>query len=290
MVSVLERRVNYARGHATLYITALSIALVLVDPACLIFWAGGAYDRIVAPTGRVGVACSAAFLAYLLIDTAVALSCRQHFRRSMGSLYLHHALVGVGVAAFLLPSPPRGFFFYVWGEALTACRLLPPWSRFRARSGVFAFRRALWLYLICRDAWFFSMLCQRYGLLYAVLPISVAFLLLGLDCMWWREHVRSGQSTHGCRAAHDEASADAPLCTSSPQPGTGSRGDGSAKPILLVDGALDNGTATPDERLQTLDLEAATDVSDEQQRALVPWSKGHRSSLEDSLRAWHSAV
>lgn len=50
-------------------------------------------------------------------------------RRSMMSVHLHHAVVMLGVAAYLFPSPPQGFFCYLWGEALTACRVLPPTAR-----------------------------------------------------------------------------------------------------------------------------------------------------------------
>ena len=72
----------------------------------------------------------------------VAVVFRRHFRRSMGFVYLHHVLCATGVLFFVYPSPPRGFFLYIWGEALTACRVLPPASRWRARSAAFAFRRA----------------------------------------------------------------------------------------------------------------------------------------------------
>ena len=35
----------------------------------------------------------------------------------------------------MFPSPPRALFMYMWGEALTACRILPAGPyRWRARS------------------------------------------------------------------------------------------------------------------------------------------------------------
>lgn len=187
-----EHCVNSVRGWCCLLVTVGSIAVVLEEPASLVFWADGAYATISAPTGPFGFILAASFLAYLLVDTAVGIVCRHQFRRSMGAVFLHHALVGVAVAAFLVPSPPRGFFLYVWGEALTASRLLPPQSRFQARSVIFALRRTLWLYCGARDIWFFETTAAKFGYLPALVPPAIAVLLLFLDVMWWREHVRSG--------------------------------------------------------------------------------------------------
>lgn len=190
--TAFEHRVNVTRGYATLVITLWSIAIVLEEPACLAFWLKHAYVLNAAPTGWFGLGCSALFLAYLVIDTVIGILCRHRFRRSMGAVFLHHAFVGIAVAAFMLPSPPRGFFLYVWGEALTACRLLPPATRWPARSFVFAFRRALWIYVFARDAFFFEATRRRFGLGCALLPPFCAALLLALDLMWWQEHAKSG--------------------------------------------------------------------------------------------------
>lgn len=143
-----------------------------------------------------GFATSSAFLAYLVVDSAIGIACRHQFRRGMGAVLVHHVAVGIAVAAFLLPSPPRGFFLYVWGEALTACRLLPPQPRWWARSVAFAFRRMLWVYVLCRDLTFVPHTAAMFGKLGAALPPLIALLLLCLDCAWWREHRRSGADMH----------------------------------------------------------------------------------------------
>ena len=147
VTSAIEHRVNFMRGWSTLLTTAASVILVLEAPACLAFWRPGAYERVVAPTGTPGIICCTFFLAYLIVDSVVGVVFRAHFRRAMGAVYVHHGVVGIAVAAFLLPSPPRGFFPYVWGEVLTACRILPPGARWRARSAAFALRRVLWLFV-----------------------------------------------------------------------------------------------------------------------------------------------
>ena len=59
------------------------------------------------------------------------------------------------------------------------------------RSIVFGFRRALWIYLICRDVYLYEQISSRYGRITALLPPMVAALLLVLDRMWWREHAAS---------------------------------------------------------------------------------------------------
>ena len=202
--SPFEHRVNLARGYCTLAITLWSVAIVLADPYCLIFWQQDAYHRNTSETGWFGLGCSVAFLVYLISDMAVGLACRKHFRRGMGAVFLHHVLVAVAVTAFLVPSPPRGFFLYVWGEALTAVRLLPPAPRWHARSAVFGFRRMLWFYVLIRDIWFFEWTSQRYGLFNAVVPPTIAVLLLGLDFMWWREHAESGKRRHAPRSRDEE--------------------------------------------------------------------------------------
>ena len=105
--TAFEHHVNVTRGYATLVITLWSIAIVLEEPACLAFWLKHAYALNAAPTGWFGLGCSALFLAYLVIDTAIGILCRHRFRRSMGAVFLHHGAVGIAVAAFMLPSPPR---------------------------------------------------------------------------------------------------------------------------------------------------------------------------------------
>ena len=191
MVSAFEARVNNVRGYACLLITVLSVGLGLNDLKIFFFWRDDAYAANTERTGVVGLATSLIFLAYLLVDSLVGILCRAKFRRSMNAVLLHHVVVGIGVLAFLLPSPPRGFFLYVWGEALTACRLLPPGPRWHARTAVFAFRRALWLFLVARDIAFFQRSSQVYGVAAAIVPPCVALLLLALDAVWWREHARS---------------------------------------------------------------------------------------------------
>ena len=75
-------------------------------------------------------------------DTLIAFLMRSHLQRSLGPLYIHHTIVVVGVLCYMFPSPPRALFMYMWGEALTACRILPAGPyRWRARSLVFALRR-----------------------------------------------------------------------------------------------------------------------------------------------------
>ena len=201
--SSFENSVNLARGHATLYITAASCYLVLSKPTCLLFWTEDGYALNVAKTGVLGLATSAVFLIYLLIDTLVGIVCRHKFRRPMTAVIIHHLVVGIGVAAFLMPAPPRGFFLYVWGEALTACRLLPLEPRYHARNLVFACRRLLWCYLLARDVCFFGATRERYGVIGASVPPLVAILLLGLDEMWWREHARSRAGGRHKRAPSD---------------------------------------------------------------------------------------
>jgi hypothetical protein len=197
-----ERRVNTCRGGCTAIVTLLSISIVLADVRCLAFWRPGAYEENARRTGWLGFATAALFLVYLFVDTVVGVVWRAEFRRSMSAVYLHHAVVAVGVVAFLSPSPPRGFFPYVWGEALTAVRLLPPAPRHAARTAVFALRRVLWLYLLARDASFFPMTAARWGPAVATVPPLVAVLLLGLDCLWWREHSKSGGGgAHASREA-----------------------------------------------------------------------------------------
>lgn len=202
VATVFEERVNLMRGYATFVITLASFQIVLVEPHCLLFWTAQGYALNVAQTGVVGLCTAALFLLYLLVDTVVGICCRHRFRRSMNAVLLHHVVVGVGIAAFLIPAPPRGFFLYVWGELLTACRLLPAGLRFRARHFVFAGRRVLWLFLLLRDVTFFRETRTRYGLIGASVPPLVAILLLGLDTLWWREHARSDRGA--ARVADDK--------------------------------------------------------------------------------------
>ena len=199
VATAFEHRVNEARGYSCLVITAASCWIVGSHPHCLLFWRPDAYALISARTGMLGLATSAFFLLYLAVDTLLGIACRHNFRRSMNAVFVHHLVVGVGLASFLLPSPPRGLFLYVLGEALTACRLLPPGPRWHARSAVFAGRRCLWLYLLCRDVYLFDATAKRFGTAVATLPPLVSILLLGLDCIWWREHSRNarfGEARH----------------------------------------------------------------------------------------------
>ena len=195
--SPFEATVNWWRGLCTAVITLAAFVIVLAEPRCLLYWRDGAYELNAEGTGLPGTLTSVLFLLYLLIDSTIGCVCRQRFRRSMLSVHCHHAVVGVAVAGFLLPSPPRGFFLYVWGEALTAVRLLPPRQRFHARTCVFAGRRCLWLYLLIRDYSFYSATAARFGGVAAVVPMAVALLLLALDYNWWREHARSGAGGAG---------------------------------------------------------------------------------------------
>ena len=198
-----ERRVNTWRGWACLGFTGAAAGIVLARPRDLLFLRR---TSCYSETGRAGVLLSAAFLAYLGIDSAVAILWRSKFRRSMTAVHAHHALVALGTAAYLLPSPPRGFFMYIWGEALTACRVLPPAPRYRARGVVFAGRRCLWLYLIARDLWWTRHLRTSRGLLCCVVPPLLAAALLGLDDVWWRQHA----ATLPPRALPHEARVAAP--------------------------------------------------------------------------------
>ncbi|KAL1521957.1 hypothetical protein AB1Y20_021603 [Prymnesium parvum] len=190
VTSALERQVNTWRGWSCLLITAASIAIVLADPRCFSFW--DEHPAVFEPTGLPGLLLSSTFVAYLAVDALVSFVWRKHFRRSMGAVYLHHLSVGLAVLAFLRPSPPRGFFFYVWGEVLTACRVLPPAPRWRARHAAFAFRRPLWLYLLARDIYLFPKTSLRRGVALSLIPPAISLLLLGLDAVWWAEHAKAG--------------------------------------------------------------------------------------------------
>jgi len=201
-----EHTVNSWRGYCTLAITVGAIAEVLEDPASLAFWQGeSALERIDAPTGRSGLVVSGAFLLYLAVDMMVGVVCRHRFRRSMGAVYLHHVGCLVPTAYFILPSPPRGYFLYVWGEALTAVRVLSPVARWHARGVVFACRRVtpslhlpacppereresrprpaasadrlvrvrrqvLWTYLLCRDLYLWEDTAEIFGGAAATMP------------------------------------------------------------------------------------------------------------------------
>jgi hypothetical protein len=177
-----EERVNTWRGACCLLITLGSLWLVLQHPSNLLFWLSP--EETFAPTGTLGFALAAAFGCYLAVDLAITLAFRSRFRRAMTAVYVHHVAVGLGVAGYLHPSPPRAFFVYVWGEALTACRLLPPALRWRARHVVFAFRRVTWLYLVIRDTYSLGILHARWGLPVAVLAPVLCMVLLYLDHGW----------------------------------------------------------------------------------------------------------
>ena len=214
-VSPIEQQVNVWRGWCCVVITAWAMLIVLAEPQSFVFWqpARGLPCLAFEETGAPGLVLSASFGTYLIVDCCVAFIWRAHFRRSMGAVYLHHVAVAVGVAAFLLPSPPRGFFMYVWGEALTACRVLPPAVRFRGRSAVFAFRRVLWIYLLVRDVYLFHTTTARRGAVAAAVPPATALLLLGLDAMWWAEHVK--QSRPKSLSGEREAMLSAPVSSAS---------------------------------------------------------------------------
>ncbi|KAL1500289.1 hypothetical protein AB1Y20_012956 [Prymnesium parvum] len=186
-----EDKVNQWRGASTLLITAASMALVLSKPKGLLFWKHP--SETFAPTGPVGFALALTFGAYLLLDLVVIIAFRSKFRRSMNAVYLHHVAVGLGVAGYLYPSPPRAFFVYVWGEALTACRLLQPSQRWYARHFVFFFRRVTWIYLIVRDTYSMRLLHDKWGLPVAAMAPLLCILLLYLDHSWWQEHVMMWQ-------------------------------------------------------------------------------------------------
>lgn len=198
-----ENTVNEFRGYACFVITVSSLYIVLEQPGCLLFWTAQGYQLNVATTGMIGLATSAFFLLYLVVDTLCGLLCRHKFRRSMAAVIVHHVVVAAAIGCFLLPSPPRGFFLYVWGEALTAVRLLPPGPRWHARSLVFGARRCLWTYLFCRDLAFFGETSAHFGIAGATAPLLVAVLLLALDWMWWREHARSGAGRHKKRPSKE---------------------------------------------------------------------------------------
>ena len=199
-----EATVNLCRGWACLAITLASMAITLAHPTELLFWREPPTFEL---TGDLGLAISSSFIAYLVVDSAVAVAYRAQFRRSMVAVHAHHVLVGLGTLAFLRPSPPRAFFPYLWGEALTACRVLPSEPRWHARKVVFAGRRVLWIYLIAREVTWHGSLVRwwngwRIG---ALLPIVVSLGLLGLDAMWWAEHAASlprNQSCEGLAERH----------------------------------------------------------------------------------------
>ena len=63
----------------------------------------------------------------------------------------------------------------------------------RARSLVFALRRALWLFLLTRDIALFGSMRHRKGLAGALVPPAISLSLLALDQMWWTEHAAQVQ-------------------------------------------------------------------------------------------------
>ena len=67
------------------------------------------------------------------------------------------------------------------GEALTACRILPPKWRIPARSAVFAARRAVWLFVLSRDLYSYSLIRHRWGAPPAAIAPVLSLLLLYLD-------------------------------------------------------------------------------------------------------------
>ena len=247
--TAFEHTVNEARGYACLLITISSFIIVLIDPRSLLFWRRDGYSLNTASTGMLGIATSSAFLLYLLIDTLVGIACSHKFRRPMTAVYVHHVIVGIGTAAFLLPgAPPRGFFLYVWGEALTAVRVLPSGPRHDARSFVFAGRRALWIYLLLRDVYFFQWTHALYGAFAASVPPLVALLLLVLDWHWWKEHARSGE---GHKTRRRESDGEALLST----PGGNTTPPADEEQAGAVNG--NGGPAPP----RSLNLEAARSES-----------------------------
>lgn len=246
-----EQSVNDCRGIACFLITLSSIVIVLLDVRCLAFWLPGAYELNSEPTGSLGVATSTVFLLYLFVDTVVVLMCKKQFRRPMTAVLVHHCIVGVGVSAFLLPSPPRGFFVYVWGEALTAARLLPSRPRYHARTIIFVLRRILWIFLFCRDSAFFMQTAEIWGLVAATVPPFVAALLFALDVLWWQEHRRARSSKDGegparangsggrnCRGAASQEERKKLLAGCSSWPNTPSHAPSAGPPLDEESGSL----------------------------------------------------
>ena len=97
-----------------------------------------------------GLLLSLIFASYLALDSAIAFLWRAHFRRAMGALYLHHLFVGIGVISYLWPSPPRGFFVYVWGEVgfMPQCQRELNYSCLRLLAGAYCLPRTTTLSLI----------------------------------------------------------------------------------------------------------------------------------------------
>lgn len=190
----MESMINTWRGWVCLIVTALSILIVLQQPRLVFFWKPVGARLAWEETGLPGTLLAGFFVVYLCADTLIAFLMRSHLQRSLGPLYIHHTIVVVGVLCYMFPSPPRALFMYMWGEALTACRILPAGPyRWRARSLVFALRRALWLFLLTRDLALFSTMRHRKGLVGALVPPAVSLSLLALDQMWWTEHAAQVQ-------------------------------------------------------------------------------------------------
>ncbi len=188
-----ENAALIVKGWVTLVITVCSVALQnLTQPQYLLFW--NCPERVLEPTNTPGVLVALLFSAYLLGDSLFVILYRARLRRPMGPVLLHHVVVGLGVAAYIYPSPPRAFFVYVWGEVLTACRVLPPAYRFSGRSVAFGLRRCTWLYVFARDAYSHRLLRARYGLAPAAIAPLLALLLLKLDHGWWHEHTQAGKA------------------------------------------------------------------------------------------------
>ena len=186
-----ETLINTWRGWCCLLVTTLSVVLVLQRPKIFLFWRPAGARVTWEETGPPGTLLAVFFVFYLCADTLIAFLMRAHFKRSLGPLYVHHAIVIVGMACYMYPSPPRALFLYLWGEALTACRVLPPGPRWRARSVVFAARRVLWSFLLVRDLYIFDVLRRRKGAAGALVPPILSVTLLCLDSMWWHEHARA---------------------------------------------------------------------------------------------------
>ena len=185
----MESMINTWRGWVCLIVTALSVTIVLQQPRLVLFWKPVGARLTWEETGLPGTLLAGFFVVYLCADTLIACLMRAHLQRSLGPLYIHHTIVVVGVVCYMFPSPPRALFMYMWGEALTACRILPAGPyRWRARSLVFALRRALWLFLLTRDVTLFGAMRHRKGLAGALVPPVISLSLLALDQMWWAEH------------------------------------------------------------------------------------------------------
>lgn len=105
----MEALINTWRGWCCLIVTGLSVVIVLQQPKIFLFWRPVSAKCVWEETGMPGTLLAFFFVAYLLADTLIAFLMRAHLKRSLGPLYVHHAIVIFGMALFMHPrSPPRG--------------------------------------------------------------------------------------------------------------------------------------------------------------------------------------